>query len=112
MISGPTALLASKVEIISKISCSLTTICERTFLHLISKGGRCLLLSLRSEIEQTFLFNISAFSKQWKTIYMLIENERFANTMPSLRDRDNNFSLSYDCFTLIVFHDCSTTISH
>jgi hypothetical protein len=40
MISGPTALLASKVEIISKISCSLTIICERTFLHLTSKGGK------------------------------------------------------------------------
>jgi hypothetical protein len=29
---------------------------------------------------------------------MLIENERSANTMPPLRDRDNNLSLSYDCF--------------
>ena len=34
----------------------------------------------------------------WKTIHMLIENERSANTMPPLRDRDNNLSLSYDCF--------------
>ena len=29
---------------------------------------------------------------------MLIKNERSANTMPPLRDRDNNLSLSYDCF--------------
>jgi hypothetical protein len=34
----------------------------------------------------------------WKTIHMLIKNERSANTMPPLRDRDNNFNLSYDCF--------------
>jgi hypothetical protein len=34
----------------------------------------------------------------WKTIHMLVKNERSANTMPPLRDRDNNFNLSYDCF--------------
>jgi hypothetical protein len=34
----------------------------------------------------------------WKTIHMLIKNERSVNTMPPLRDRDNNFNLSYDCF--------------
>ena len=34
----------------------------------------------------------------WKTIHMLIKNERSVNTMPPLRDRDNNLSLSYDCF--------------
>jgi hypothetical protein len=33
----------------------------------------------------------------WKTIHMLIKNERSVNTMPPLRDRDNNFNLSYDC---------------
>jgi hypothetical protein len=49
---------------ISKISCSLTIICERTFLHLTSKGGRSLFLSFRSETEQKCLFNIPAFSKQ------------------------------------------------
>jgi hypothetical protein len=29
---------------------------------------------------------------------MLVNNERSVNTMPPLRDRNNNFNLSYDCF--------------
>jgi hypothetical protein len=60
----PVSLLScvSKLlEKIVKISCSLTIICERTFLHLTSKGGRSLFLSFRSETEQKCLFNIPAF---------------------------------------------------
>jgi hypothetical protein len=52
MISGPTALLASKVEIISKTS----------------KGGRSLFLSFRSETEQKCLFNIPAFFRNNRKI--------------------------------------------
>ena len=46
----------------------------------------------------------------WKTIHMLVKNERSANTMPPLRDRDNNFNLSYDCFEkadILNIHFCS-----
>jgi hypothetical protein len=46
----------------------------------------------------------------WKTIHMLIENERSVNTMPPLRDRDNNLNLSYDCFEkadILNIHFCS-----
>jgi hypothetical protein len=104
MISGPTALLASKVEIISKISCSLTIICERTFLHLTSKEGRSLFLNrvnnLKKQAKELFYANINenldelktTDSKMyWKTIHMLIKNERSVNNMPPLRDRDDNF---------------------
>ena len=48
----------------------------------------------------------------WKTIHMLIKNERSANTMPPLRDRDNNFNLSYDCFEkagILNRHFCSVS---
>ncbi len=41
---------------------------------------------------------------------MLIKNERSANTMPPLRDHDNNFNLSYDCFEkadILNRHFCS-----
>jgi hypothetical protein len=34
----------------------------------------------------------------WKTIHLFKKNERSANTMPPLKDRDNNFNLSYNCF--------------
>jgi hypothetical protein len=50
----------------------------------------------------------------WKTIHMLIKNERSANTMPPLRDRDNNLNLSYDCFDkadILNTHFCSIYIS-
>jgi hypothetical protein len=43
---------------------------------------------------------------------MLIKNERSANTMPPLRDRDNNFNLSYDCFEkagILNRHFCSVS---
>ncbi|CAB9543087.1 hypothetical protein BROOK1789C_685, partial [Bathymodiolus brooksi thiotrophic gill symbiont] len=42
----------------------------------------------------------------------LIKNERSANTMPPLRDRDNNFNLSYDCFEkagILNRHFCSVS---
>jgi hypothetical protein len=80
MISGPTALLASKVEIISKIY----------------------LDELKTTDSKMY----------WKTIHMLIKNERSANTMPPLRDRDNNFNLSYDCFEkagILNRHFCSVS---
>jgi hypothetical protein len=43
---------------------------------------------------------------------MLIKNERSANTMPPLRDRDNKFNLSYDCFEkadILNRHFCSSS---
>ena len=38
------------------------------------------------------------------------KKKRFANTMPPLRDRDNNLNLSYDCFEkadILNRHVCS-----
>jgi hypothetical protein len=89
MISGPKALLASKVEIISKISCSLTIICERTF--------ELFYANINEKLDE---FKTTDSKMYWKTIHMLIENERFVNTVPPLRDRDNNLSLSYDRCTI------------
>jgi hypothetical protein len=43
---------------------------------------------------------------------MLIKNERSVNTMPPLRDRNNNFNLSYDCFEkagILNRHFCSVS---
>jgi hypothetical protein len=49
----------------------------------------------------------------WKTIHMLIKkNERSANIMPPLRDRDDNFNLSYDYFekaNILNRHFCSVS---
>ena len=39
----------------------------------------------------------------WKTINMLIENDRSVNTMPSLRDRDNNLSLTDDVLKKLIY---------
>jgi hypothetical protein len=63
--------------------------------------------NLKKKANELFYANINEILDElkttdskmyWKTIHMLIENERSVNTMPPLRDRDNNLSLSYDCF--------------
>jgi hypothetical protein len=50
------------VEIISITSCSQTSISERTFKHLQSKSGKTLFSSFKLDIEEKYLFKISAFS--------------------------------------------------
>ena len=62
IISCPTALSTFNVEIISLTACSQTSISERTFKHLQSKSGKILFSSFKLDIEEKYLFKISAFS--------------------------------------------------
>ena len=62
IISCPTALSTFNVEIISMPSCSQTSISETTFKHLQSRSGKTLFSLLKLDIEQKYLFKISAFS--------------------------------------------------
>jgi hypothetical protein len=59
---SPTALSTFNVEILSITSCSQTSISERTFKHLQSKSGKTLFSSFKLDIEEKYLFKISAFS--------------------------------------------------
>jgi hypothetical protein len=61
IISCPTDLSTFNVEIISITSCSQTSISERTFKHLQSKSGQILCSSFKLDIEEKYLFKISAF---------------------------------------------------
>ena len=62
IISCPTAFSTYNVEIISITSCSQTSISERTSKHLQSKSGETSFSSFKLDIEQKYLFKISAFS--------------------------------------------------
>ena len=50
------------MEIISITSCSQTSISERTFKHLQSKSGKTLFSSFELDMEEKYVFKISAFS--------------------------------------------------
>ena len=62
IISGPTALLRSKIFRTPITSCSLTTNVVKVLQPLSSKSGRSIPSSSKSVIEQNYLFNISHFS--------------------------------------------------
>ena len=59
IISCPTALSTFNVEIISITSCSQTSISESIYNQ---KSGKTLFSSFKFDIEQNYLFKISAFS--------------------------------------------------
>jgi hypothetical protein len=70
-------------EYVSITSCSQTSISERTFKHLQSKSGKTLFSSFKLDIEEKYLFKISAFSMDsydnWKLHMSLLCLKRGIN---------------------------------